>query len=176
VAAAFEPRAAGLDRALDHRGERHATLAELEAIAADAADIEQIVEQPRHLPDLALDHVAQRVELRIGRPFRAQHVQGVEDRRERVAQLVRQRGEELVLAAIRVAQGVGGDPLVVDVDRGPHPLRDAALLVADRNTDSPEPAVFTVGLPPRAVLDVDRLAGLQCALPVREDAGPIVGM
>jgi len=51
------------------------------------------------VPDLPLDHVARPAHLRIGRRLEPQHLQRRHDRRERVAQLVCEGGEEFILAA-----------------------------------------------------------------------------
>ena len=55
----------------------------------------------RHLP---VDHVARHDHALLGGADAAHELHGVADRRERVAQLVRQHGEELVLAPVRVLQ------------------------------------------------------------------------
>ena len=62
--------------------------AQLQLAARDARDVEQVVEQPRDVRDLALDHVLRPLQLRLGRA-RLLLIYRVTDRRERVAQLVR---------------------------------------------------------------------------------------
>ena len=78
---------------------------QLDLAARDARDFEQVVDQPHHVVDLPLHHLADCAcacgSLSPGQP---QDLQRVADRRQRIAQLVRQRREELVLAAIRRAQ------------------------------------------------------------------------
>jgi hypothetical protein len=61
-----------------------------------------------HLPKLALDDAARvLVDRRVLGELH--DLQRVADRRQRVAQLVGERGEELVLAAVGVAQRLLGD-------------------------------------------------------------------
>ena len=66
-------------------------------------------------------------------PCEAHEVQAVAQRRQRVAQLVRQRREELVLALVGLAQR--GLRLLArgDVARGAEPLRDVAVRAEDRD-------------------------------------------
>ena len=77
----------------------------------DARDVEQVVDQAHQVPHLplhrlhgALDPLRPRLR---PRPDGAQKVQRADDGRERVAQLVRQQREELVLAPIGLGQ-LGG--------------------------------------------------------------------
>ena len=66
----------------------------------DARDIEQIVEQQRHVLHLALDHIVGPALLRVGGVLVARDGGGLADRRQRIAQLMRERREEFVLAAV----------------------------------------------------------------------------
>ena len=70
--------------------------AQLDADLAHARDVEQIVEQPRHVPALPLDHGARLLPARRLAVVIAQHRRGVQQRRQRVAQLVREHGHELI--------------------------------------------------------------------------------
>ena len=54
-------------------------------------------------------------------PLRAEDRDRVADRRERIAQLVRERGEELVLALVLGLQRFLGELAVVDVGADRHP-------------------------------------------------------
>ena len=49
-----DQRAARLDSRRDHVGEIHAALAQLDLAARDARDVQQVVDQPHHVVDLAL--------------------------------------------------------------------------------------------------------------------------
>jgi hypothetical protein len=97
-------RATGFDRLLDHRREVDALHAQVDATATDAADVDQVVDQPHELRELTLH----------GRPAALDHVaialsplyqfERVAQRRERSAQLVRERRQELVLAPVGLDQ------------------------------------------------------------------------
>ncbi len=99
----LDQRAARLDGALEHRAEVDGLLAQLDAAPRHARDLHEIVDEPDEVVHLALEHL---VDLRGGgrvEPRRAQDLQAVANRRERIAQLVSERGEELVLAPVRLA-------------------------------------------------------------------------
>ena len=69
-------------------------------LAADrAADIEEIVEQPLEMQRLALDHVARVLPVRTLRLGAVEQEDGVEDRRERIAQLVAEHCQEFISRA-----------------------------------------------------------------------------
>ncbi len=72
------------------------------------------------------------------------HGEGMTDGRERIAQLVRQHRQELVLAAVGLPQGFLGSPPVVDVDNGSEPTRDGAGRIALRERAGQLPAVGAV--------------------------------
>ena len=65
---------------------------------AHARYVEQVVNQPGQLLDLTLDHLRDLLKLGIGRTLQAEDLHGVADRGERVAQLVSQHRQELILA------------------------------------------------------------------------------
>ena len=62
----IDKRLTGLYRPLNDLLQGHPRLAQFELAAADAADIQQIIDQARHLPDLPVDDV---LELRSGAPL-----------------------------------------------------------------------------------------------------------
>ena len=68
------------------------------------ADVEQVVDQPHHVRDLALQRLRRLAHRRGVTADEAQDLDDVRDRRQRVAQLVGQDGEELVLAPVGLAQ------------------------------------------------------------------------
>ncbi len=110
-------------------------LAQADAAAGDAGDVEQVVHQPGQVLDLPLHHLARGLEARVDGLDLAHQLDSVADRGERVAQLVGQHGEELVLAA------VGGHELLGP----PAQLLFQALALGDvelRAPDADEPAVF----------------------------------
>ena len=73
----------------------------------------------------------------------AQDLERVADRRQRVAQLVRQHGEELVLAPVGLAQRLLGAAHVVDVDRREHVADE--LRRQARHADRLHPPALAVG-------------------------------
>ena len=91
----------GQGRQLDPLG------AEPDLAVRQPGDVQQVVDQPGHVPDLPLDHVAG--ELDEGRVVGRlpQDVDRVEHRGQGVAQLVGEHGEELILAAVGVGQLLG---------------------------------------------------------------------
>jgi hypothetical protein len=77
---------------------------QLDLVPSDARDIEQVVDQPRQVRCLPLQDAAHLPDgRRLVRPG-AKNRRDVEDRGERIAQLVRQHGEKLVLAPVRCQQ------------------------------------------------------------------------
>ena len=93
-----------LDRAPDHRGQVDDLLAELDLAPADPGDVHQVVDQPGEVDHLPLGHRPLGLDPSAV-PVRLSHqVEGVADRGERVAELVGERGEELVLAAVGLGQ------------------------------------------------------------------------
>ena len=75
------------------------SLSQLHLSASDAGHVEQIVDQPHDVLDLALDDAA----LAVGADDAAQihQLQRREDRRQRIAQLVPEHRQEFVLRAVR---------------------------------------------------------------------------
>ena len=153
VVQAAVPRARRLDGLLDDRPELDGLLAKLELAARDAAEVEQVVDQARQLAHLTFDHPQRRACHLCVAVSDAQGAHGVADRGQRVAQLVRQHREELVLAAVGFGQVVGQLPPLGDVlaDRGEghrsagvvrqgqhlvgHPARLAGLEVPEADLD-----------------------------------------
>ena len=87
-----------LGRRSDDRGEVDALAPELDLATADPRDVQQVIDQARELADLAIDDLARPVMGLLGAWLR-QELCGIGDRRQGVAQLVGQHGQELVLAA-----------------------------------------------------------------------------
>ena len=111
LVATDEERPGGLERALDDRRQRHALAAELQLAVRDAGKVEEVVDQPHHVRDLPLDHapgaLAPRLFLRrVARP--GEDLGRARERRQRIAELVRERREERILPAVRLAQGALG--------------------------------------------------------------------
>ena len=98
---------AGLDRRLDDARQVERLLADLDDAARNARHFEQIVDEAIEVMDLALHHFAGLLRARIvERAGQLHDLEAVRDRRQRIAQLVPERREEFVLAAIRRAQGL----------------------------------------------------------------------
>ena len=101
-----DERPGRLDRLVEDRARVHEVLPEPDLPARDARDVEQVVDEPDELPDLPLDDVAGPVAaLLVGGHLEDGH--GVVDRGERVAQLVGEHRQELVLVAVVLAEGLG---------------------------------------------------------------------
>jgi hypothetical protein len=115
VAGCLDRRTRSVERAIDRRGELDAFLAQGQLSPADATYVEQVVDDPDHLSELALHHCARMLDRASIACFEPHDLQRVADRRQWIAQLVRERGEKFVLAAIRFLQpldqvhGVVGD-------------------------------------------------------------------
>ncbi len=136
VLALVEQRAGLIDRAGDRVAHDQRLLLDLDLAAGDAGDVEEVVDQPGQVADLALDHraLARRALAHLDQ------LEGGEDRGQGVPQLVAEHGEELVLAAagrLGLAAGQPGllvEAGVVDRQRGAPGQglgqRDVALLVA----------------------------------------------
>ena len=76
-------------------------LAKLDRSSRDARDFEQVVEQSRQKTHLAIDGLSRLVDHRVPGIGATDDLHGDLDRRERVAQLVREHGEKLVLGLVR---------------------------------------------------------------------------
>ena len=101
---AVDGRARRLDRLVHDVDDVDALLPQRQLVGRDAADIEQIVDEPHHVLQLAGDDV---VGLGLGRDRQAVLLQNLDagaDGRQRIAQFVGERGQEFVLAPIRLAQ------------------------------------------------------------------------
>ena len=96
----FEQRLRHLHRAQQRIGDFHRLLAQLDLAARDARYVEKIVDQARQVRRLPLEGA----ELRDLGAAQAHELDRGRDGGERVAQLVAQHGEELVLAPVGLAQ------------------------------------------------------------------------
>jgi hypothetical protein len=92
----LENRTRHLERSHHHLSDLDALLAQLDLSARDARDVEQIVDQPHEMRDLPFDDLLL-VRRRAAQPHQ---LKGRDDRRERIAQLVAEHREKLVLRAI----------------------------------------------------------------------------
>ena len=78
-------------------------LPELDLSSRDPRHVEQVIDQPRQVIDLAVDDIHGPVELVLGVGERG-HLDGPIDRGQRIPQLMRQHCQEFVLAAVGVGQ------------------------------------------------------------------------
>ena len=103
VAGALDHRLAHLDRVADDLYQIDALQAQLHPVVGDAPDVEQIVHEPGHQPDLPINHLRDAVDDRIPLTAAFHQRDGVADRRQRIAEFVGQHRQELVLAPVGVA-------------------------------------------------------------------------
>ena len=108
VLALLEQGAGGFHRVGDDVGQLHVLFLELDLPPGDAGDVEKVVDKADEVTDLPLDDRP----LALGGVDAAQlhELQRRQDGRERIAQLVAEHRDELVLRTIRalgVATGVG---------------------------------------------------------------------
>ena len=89
----------GLDRFRDGIAQRDPLDVQLHLAARHARDVEQIVDEPRQVDELPLDDLLLARELRAAAHL--DEVQRSDDRRQRIAQLVAEHREKLVLGARR---------------------------------------------------------------------------
>jgi hypothetical protein len=93
-----------LRRLVHHARQVDQLLAESHLPAADARDVEEVVHEPRHVPHLATRRRERALADTWVRAIVLEEAHGVRHRREGVPQLVREHREELVLAAVGLAQ------------------------------------------------------------------------
>ncbi len=126
-------RTAGLHRALDGLRDRRDLLSELEPVAGDAADVQQIVDQAHHQRGLPLHDAPRRDQCRVGRLRAFEDLEAVAQRGERIAQLVRKNRQELIFALVRGPQHLLGELALGDVEiesREPDRLAFIVVVVA----------------------------------------------
>ena len=99
----LDERPDGLDGTVEDRADVDDFLAKLNFPSADAGDVEQVVNEPGELFDLPLDDLRGPLE-RLVKFGLSCDEHGVADGGERVSELVGEHREELVLAAVRLAQ------------------------------------------------------------------------
>ena len=100
---AANQRLRGLDRELQTSADIDHFALQLDAALRDPGHVQQVVEQSTKMHGLPLDDADERPLTLVLYESR-QQLRGVGDRRDRIAQLVREHGEKLVLAAIGVFQ------------------------------------------------------------------------
>jgi hypothetical protein len=96
VRARLEQRTRHLHRAQHGVGDLDGALAQVDLAARDARDVEQVVDQPRQVRGLTLE----RGEFGHRGAAQPHQLDGGRDRRQRIAQLVAEHRQELVLGAV----------------------------------------------------------------------------
>src|SRR4029434_9728795 len=117
---------------------------ELELSTSDARYVEQVIEQQRHTLHLACDDFATPFALAVLRRVRIEDAHGIADRSEWIAQLMRQRGQELILAAVGLEQRALGVREAADIEMYARPSLDATGLVADGHALREDRMIFPV--------------------------------
>jgi hypothetical protein len=94
---------------------------EIEASAGDSRNIQKIIEQQRHSVHLPRNDRPRPLALFLLDVIRLEKLHGMADRSQWIAQLVRECGEELILAPVRFAQRLfrALEPADVEIDAGP---------------------------------------------------------
>ena len=171
----IEQRTRGLDCDADDGLEIDVVLLELELASRDARHVEQVIEQQRHALHLAGNDLAPPFALPVVGRVRIEYAHGIADGREWIAQLMRQRGEEFVLAAVGLEQRALGVLQAADVEIDAGPALDAPGLVADGHALREDGVVFAVDAH-HAVLAVPVGAGARGFLPRGHRVLDIVGV
>ena len=103
-----------LDRRRDEAVQRDDLAAEVDLAARDPRDIEEVVDQPCHVIDLPLDDGDRATGL-LAEALALEQRERVPDWCKRVAQLVGEDRDEIVLAVVGVSQGLFGTPAIGNV-------------------------------------------------------------
>ena len=175
--AGVEEGPARLDGLLDDLAEIEQRPLDLDLAARDAGDVEQIVDEASEVPALAFDdvdapggvaHLAGRL---------AEDGDGVADRGERIAELVGQHRQELVLAAIGLAESFGRFLAIGDVDGHARHARRPVRFADLKPGDSLDPAGLAVGADDaELVAELGRDSCVEDLPALLDDAFSILGM
>ena len=96
-----DQRGARLDGSLHDLAHHHPLRAQYDLAAPHPGNVEQVVQKVHQLPELSIDHVVRVVRL-LRVAGRSQYSHPVHDRGQRVAQLMRKSGQELVFPHILI--------------------------------------------------------------------------
>ena len=107
-------RAVVLERLAHERVDVDALPAELNLVLGDARDVEQTIDHPDQVTDLPVDDLGRPHGRLVARGEVFEHVEVRSDRGQRIAQLMREHGDESALALVGLAQLIdqatlGGD-------------------------------------------------------------------
>src|SRR5262249_118978 len=123
-------------------------------VPCDAGDVEQVVNQPRHVRHLAVDHIPQFLELWIRRSNHLERLYGVADRRKGISEFVREHGQEFILVAVGCAQRRRCHSRLMDVKRAAGVAQEFTLRGKSRHGHGTHPSVFAV-MSPEAELRIE---------------------
>jgi hypothetical protein len=162
VVARLAGRAHGVERRMDRGRDRHVLDRELDVPTGDPRHVEQVVDQPAQVLELARRDRAG-LARRCAEPrAHRHHANRRRQARHRVAQLVAEHREELVLAPVGLAQRVDREPPLGDVEvRADDPLRQARRVALDDAPagEHPNPVAVLAAQPVLAL--VERGAAIQ---------------
>jgi hypothetical protein len=163
----LDDRHAGVDCMSDDFAQVDVLSVEPQLSRGDAADVEKVVDQPGQLEGLTHDRVAHPRERGIRRTLDLQKAGGGDDGRERIAKLVAEDGEEIVLAPIGLAQRFLGAVAFGDVlAHSEHAARIHHLAAEE------EPVIGTVR-PAIGNLDLESASSRDRVLDRGREAGPV---
>ena len=173
--ASIEQRLALVAREVDQGGDGDRLAAEDDLAAGDPGHVHEVVDQANELPRLPVDDLSRPGDLGVGGIGALQHLHRVGDRKERIAQFVRQHREELVLAAPLVRQRLLRALALLDVDGHAHIAVRPADLVAARHGGGAHPAVDAV-VAAQAQVAVEAHRARTCAVHCLDIPGQVVGV
>ncbi len=139
VSLALDQRPGGLHRAGDHRAQVGRLEPKQNRALRDPRDVAQVVDLPRDMADLAHQRGMGPGDVLVVAGDALQHRRCIADRHQRIAQLVAQHRQELVLAARGLAQRLLGRDLGIDIDHRADDTGGAGV-VAARHRNGLEPA------------------------------------
>src|ERR1051326_3152514 len=120
-------------RARDYRRQVYVFFAKDDLATADSGNVQEVINEASHLLDLPVNHVKVPLYLWVLQFQHPQQLNGIADRREGIAQFMRKRRQELILAAVRLAQRFFNAMLLGDVGVAAEPAHYTSLLIADGN-------------------------------------------
>ena len=92
---------------MDHGGDVELLWAQLDLPLVEAGHVQQIVDQPDHLMDLPFDHITEVLEIGFLRADELQHVHGITDGSQGIAQGMGQRQQQFVPVPVLAWSFVG---------------------------------------------------------------------
>ena len=104
MAARVNERSRGFDRRIDHCGKLDGCLSQFQFAEGDSGNVQQIVQQHRHVLRLAADDVIAPAQLRLGDTGHGGDSGRLSNRSQWVAQFMCQCREEFILAAVGLTE------------------------------------------------------------------------